>query len=109
MQIISGLRYLNTPQIMEVPNGAAGSVAESGAAGTLATATATDGAAAAGTPNSSNSATVPVGSTNGGERQGFAGTGTNSTVIVRRKAIIHYDLKPANILFDDFGDVKITG
>jgi tousled-like kinase len=26
----------------------------------------------------------------------------------RRKAIIHYDLKPANILFDEFGDVKIT-
>ena len=26
----------------------------------------------------------------------------------RRKAIIHYDLKPANILFDEFDDVKIT-
>ena len=25
-----------------------------------------------------------------------------------RQAIIHYDLKPGNILFDEFGDVKIT-
>ena len=26
----------------------------------------------------------------------------------KKKAIIHYDLKPANILFDEMGDVKIT-
>ena len=27
----------------------------------------------------------------------------------RKKTIIHFDLKPGNILFDEFGDVKVTG
>lgn len=27
----------------------------------------------------------------------------------KKLTIIHYDLKPANILFDEMGDVKITG
>ena len=61
MQIVSGLRYLNTP----------GGVDHNGEDG---------------------------GASNGG--------GGNDAV--RRKAIIHYDLKPANILFDEHGDAKIT-
>ena len=32
-----------------------------------------------------------------------------STYNRRRLSVIHYDLKPANILFDEMGDVKITG
>lgn len=33
----------------------------------------------------------------------------NMTAFKRRLSVIHYDLKPANILFDEMGDVKITG
>jgi tousled-like kinase len=32
----------------------------------------------------------------------------NSQTTPRRRGIIHFDLKPANILFDSMGDVKIT-
>jgi tousled-like kinase len=32
----------------------------------------------------------------------------NSQSTPRRRGIIHFDLKPANILFDSMGDVKIT-
>jgi tousled-like kinase len=37
-------------------------------------------------------------------------TGMNylSQPIGSRQGIIHYDLKPGNILFDEFGDAKIT-
>jgi len=40
----------------------------------------------------------------GREHGGLGGTGSGA----KRMAIIHYDLKPANILFDDMGDAKIT-
>ena len=43
----------------------------------------------------------------GGNGNANGSVPTSSTI--KRKAIIHYDLKPANILFDEFGDVKITG
>lgn len=38
-----------------------------------------------------------------------SGNGSSNTNTVRRKAVIHFDLKPANILFDEMGDAKITG
>ena len=45
------------------------------------------------------------GSGGGSDGLGISGGGAAR----QRKAIIHYDLKPANILFDEFGDAKITG
>jgi tousled-like kinase len=38
-----------------------------------------------------------------------AGGDAQQQAINKRRSIIHYDLKPANILFDEMGDVKITG
>jgi tousled-like kinase len=43
-----------------------------------------------------------------GERVGSPGAMPPPAVIPRRRSIIHFDLKPANILFDSMGDVKIT-
>ena len=46
---------------------------------------------------------------NGGTHGAFhGGQSTQSSSSSSRKSIIHYDLKPANILFDEMGDVKIT-
>ena len=41
-----------------------------------------------------------------GREHGLGGNAGGSTA--KRMSIIHYDLKPANILFDDNGDAKIT-
>ncbi len=90
MQIISGLKYLNTPQTVDV-NG--NTVDEADASAAQSNASAATQIMGTGVPSASSPA---AGAPNGG-------------VIVRRKAIIHYDLKPANILFDEAGDVKITG
>ena len=63
--------------------------------------------------NASNGAMLPPTSTTTTSATTASTAGvasnTNTQQVVRRKAIIHYDLKPANILFDEFGDVKITG
>ena len=37
------------------------------------------------------------------------GGGGGGGGVGRKKTIIHFDLKPGNILFDEFGDVKVTG
>lgn len=82
MQIVSGLRYLSTP------------------------------AGSNGSHNSSSSSSAGAGS--GGGEDGGADDDMDGrpeaavSTGPRRRAIIHFDLKPANILFDEMGDVKIT-
>lgn len=73
MQILSGLRYLNSP--LPVPP-----------------------------PSSSQTSITPDEEEENGAV--FPPSQTSSTP--RRRGIIHFDLKPANILFDAMGDVKIT-
>lgn len=67
MQILSGLRYLNSP-----------------------------------IPNTTTSITDENVTENGNMLP------PNAPPSTRKRGIIHFDLKPANILFDSMGDVKIT-
>jgi tousled-like kinase len=73
MQILSGLRYLNSP--LPTP------------------------------PPSSHNNTASIEEE---EENGSVVPPPSSTSTPRRRGIIHFDLKPANILFDAMGDVKIT-
>lgn len=63
--------------------------------------------------NSSGPAPAPGANTfcdeNGAvEKPGSPGIMPPPVAVPRRRSIIHFDLKPANILFDSMGDVKIT-
>jgi tousled-like kinase len=76
MQIVSGLRYLNTPSPPAF------------------------GAASPGPTDGNNS--------NHGMGAGVDDNLGDRETRPNRRVIIHYDLKPGNILFDEMGDVKIT-
>ena len=99
MQILTGLRYLNTPQMVDgtLPNN------NSNVNGNV-----NSGNSEELVRDQSGSTTVVIDTHTPAVPTGNDGISINSGII-RRKAIIHYDLKPANILFDEFGDVKITG
>ena len=58
-------------------------------------------------PSSSSSGGSDDGDAAPGGGHGSSGRGGLSKN--QKLSIIHYDLKPANILFDEMGDVKITG
>jgi serine/threonine protein kinase len=83
MQILSGLRYLHHP--FSYPQHHYGS--------------------------STSSASGDDGISSTGSSAHTSSSVNNNIIIAMNKklSIIHYDLKPANILFDEFGDVKITG
>lgn len=123
------MRYLNTPQIDEPAGGGSGGTfgndATGDAAGAVLLSTGNTSSSTQLVPNpnspprpGANGAGASAGElmpppaatlrSSGATANGAGNNGRAGGAVVRRKAIIHYDLKPANILFDDFGDVKIT-
>lgn len=136
LQMVSGLRYLHHPYSyntsgLYVPDDTNTN------ADTAANANASNGAASTTTANLNNNANTVLsttnstiiasasnnnlsninnstGTTNHTNNNNNAGNNNNNTSSVanphlKKISIIHFDLKPANILFDEFGDVKITG
>lgn len=138
MQVLAALRYMNgytSPWGEEGPAGAAAAIGLVGAslgAGAGAGAGSSSGGdaaaetAAASAAAASSSAIAALGDADaaggdaaGLDTTGLAGAGAGaaagaaaaaaaSAAAASRRKIIHYDLKPANILFDDFRSVKVT-
>lgn len=115
MQILSGLRYLHHPHSYNAAglyhgNGSGGLDGEmDGGSAAVASSSGSSNnpvLAAANANNNHNSSSTQNNSSNNnnnssGERGNFS--------VPKKMSIIHFDLKPANILFDEMGDVKITG
>ena len=111
MQIMSGLRYLNRPLSYNAPS-------------TGAPATTVAGASDAASAAMGGGVSAVMGGGVGDAVQEDRGTGRHSPNrsvtgglgaegpyggrASKKLSIIHFDLKPANILFDEAGDVKIT-
>jgi serine/threonine protein kinase len=92
MQIMSGLRYLDRPLSYGTTTSAAGGACASGP-GT-----------AGGVREDGRYFDADEDGHGNNNHHGGGGNKSN-----KKFSIIHYDLKPANILFDEIGDVKITG
>lgn len=99
MQIMSGLRYLDRPLTYGTTHSAAGGATVVGSSGS-------GGSCCSGAGGSDGRYYEDDGDVHGG-RGGGGGSGGHKAN--KKLTIIHYDLKPANILFDELGDVKITG
>jgi serine/threonine protein kinase len=97
MQIMSGLRYLDRPLSYGTTTSAAGGACASG-----------PGTASGVREDGRYFDADEDGHGNNNNHHGGGGGG-GSSKSNKKFSIIHYDLKPANILFDEIGDVKITG
>jgi len=104
LQMLAGLRYLNLlPQEPGAGGGGAGGGDDSSSQASQSHA----GAASHGGGGSSSSATSDT-SSSAGVAATLARHSAKANGLAGRRAIIHYDLKPGNILFDSHGDAKIT-
>jgi hypothetical protein len=101
LQIISGLRYLNSPHIPSSLMNSAAASSSSGNGDVSDAETANINVATMTSPNQMNTNTAAATSI-------ALASGIPNSTQVRKRSIIHFDLKPANILFDEMGDVKIT-
>eukprot|EP01038_Epipyxis_sp_PR26KG_P005996 gene5996-8255_t len=81
MQIMSGLRYLNRPLSYS---------------------------SASNSTNNNNNNNFNNDKNEFEDNENIMGMNNNNKINGRKISIIHFDLKPANILFDEMGDVKIT-
>jgi tousled-like kinase len=127
MQILSGLRYLHHPYSYNAsglylgPDGADNSTETATSSTTTTAASSSSGSSGAVSNNNvvhnTNSSTLIASSHGSGPGGNTGPTSTNNANNshhqvpnhLKRLSVIHFDLKPANILFDEFGDVKITG
>lgn len=83
LQILSGLRYLNSPTTMSSSSASSGYITNVNDAISDQANNGQD------VENNNMNMVLPINQ-------------------MRKRSIIHFDLKPANILFDEMGDVKIT-
>jgi serine/threonine protein kinase len=113
MQILSGLRYLHHPYSYNAGGLYLGEDnSDNSANATNPTTNGSPASLPSSNSNNNNSTVLNTTNTTMISTDGSSAQNKNNNAVVtnhtKKISIIHFDLKPANILFDEFGDVKIT-